>query len=255
MSVVGITDLWAYVVGCIAIVLLPGPNSLFVMSTAALAERRSAWAAVLGVLVADTLYIVGSALGLVALLRALPWLFDAMRWIGAAYLGWLGLVLIASAWKRLRSGEERSKVRGYPAGTSWQAVDAAPGVRAKPWSDPEVPEFRARGASAKPGSDPGFRTFHKALAIGLLNPKALMFYVAFFPLFVDPATGSWLTFVVMGTILQLCSVVYLVALVLGGGALAVAARRSTWLAVLGRSATGALFLAFGARLAAARTLS
>ena len=238
MSVVGITDLWAYVVGCIAIVLLPGPNSLFVMSTAALAERRSAWAAVLGVLVADTLYIVGSALGLVALLRAMPWLFDAMRWIGAAYLGWLGLVLIASAWRRFRAGDERPKARVYrAAGTSRQMADVA------------------LGASAKPGSDPEFRTFHKALAIGLLNPKALMFYVAFFPLFVDPATGNWLTFVAMGTILQFCSFVYLVALVLGGGALAAAARRSRWLAVLGRSATGALFIAFGARLAAARPLS
>ncbi len=234
MSVVGITDLWAYVVGCIAIVLLPGPNSLFVMSTAALAERRSAWAAVLGVLVADTLYIVGSALGLVALLRAMPWLFDALRWIGAAYLGWLGLVLLASAWRRFRRGDERAQVR--------QPVDAAP---AKPQP---VPETRSAARGAK-------RTFHKALAIGLLNPKALMFYVAFFPLFVDPATGNWLTFVAMGTILQACSLVYLVALVLGGGALAAAARRSRWLAALGRGATGALFIAFGARLAAARPLS
>lgn len=233
MSVVGITDLWAYVVGCIAIILLPGPNSLFVMSTAALAERRSAWAAVLGVLVADTLFIVGSALGLVALLRAMPWLFDALRWMGAAYLAWLGLVLLASAWQGLRPKPGSAK-----PGSDHEFVESA----AKSWSDPDFSAAR-------------FRTFHKALAIGLLNPKAVMFYVAFFPLFVDPATGNWLTFVAMGTILQLCSLVYLVALVLGGGALAAAARRSRWLAALGRGATGALFIAFGARLAAARPLS
>ncbi len=228
MSVVGITDLWAYVVGCIAIVLLPGPNSLYVMSTAAFAGRRSAWMAVLGVLVADTLYIVASALGLVTLLHAMPWLFDTLRWIGAAYLGWLGLVLIASAWRR-KPGKPGS---------------------GKPGSD--------HGFVPKPWSDPGFSgsvAFHKGLVIGLLNPKALMFYAAFFPLFVDPATGNWLTFVVMGTILQLCSIVYLVALVLGGAALAAVARRSAWLAAFGRGATGALFIAFGARLAAARTLS
>lgn len=237
MSFAGITDLWAYVIGCIAIVLLPGPNSLFVMSTAALADRRRAWSAVLGVLVADTIFIVGSALGLVALLRAMPWLFDALRWIGAAYLGWLGLVLIASAWRRWRTDREPTT----------QA--AASGVaRARTAADVAVAGVGAAGLGTR-------RTFHKALAIGLLNPKAMMFYVAFFPLFVDPATGNWLTFVAMGTILQLCSVVYLVALVLGGGALAAAARRSRLLAAFGRGATGALFIAFGARLAAARPLS
>lgn len=220
MSVVGITDLWAYVLGCIAIILLPGPNSLFVMSTAALADRRRAWSAVLGVLVADTIFIVGSALGLVALLRAMPWLFDALRWVGAAYLGWLGLVLIASAWHS-RGGRAMQR----------EAAD-------------DVPAIEASG-----------RTFRKALAIGLLNPKAMMFYVAFFPQFVDPATGNWLTFTLMGAILQLCSVAYLFALVLGGASLAAAARRSRVLAAFGRCATGALFIAFGARLAAARPLS
>lgn len=221
MSVVGITDLWAYVLGCIAIILLPGPNSLFVMSTAALTDRRRAWAAVLGVLVADTVFIVGSALGLVALLRAMPWLFDALRWVGAAYLGWLGVVLIASAWRRWREGV------ALPAQAPVAGADHG-GTR---------------------------RTFRKALAIGLLNPKAMMFYVAFFPQFVDPATGNWLTFTVMGVILQACSVLYLCALVLGGASLAAAARRSRRLAAFGRGATGALFIAFGARLAAARSLS
>lgn len=235
MSFAGITDLWAYVIGCIAIVLLPGPNSLFVMSTAALADRRRAWSAVLGVLVADTIFIVGSALGLVALLRAMPWLFDALRWIGAAYLGWLGLVLIASAWRRWRTGQEPSQAATRGAAQARPAADVS--------------------AGGEPAAHGTGRTFHKALAIGLLNPKAMMFYVAFFPLFVDPATGNWLTFVAMGTILQSCSVVYLVALVLGGGALAAAARRSRLLAAFGRGATGALFIAFGARLAAARPLS
>lgn len=240
MSLVGITDLWAYVVGCIAIILLPGPNSLFVMSTATLDERRHAWAAVLGVLVADTVFIVGSALGLVALLRALPWLFDAIRWIGAAYLGWLGLVLLASAWRRFRSADA-------PA-------DAAAGSGAIDIGDAAM-RARAGSAGPQPAGRSTLRTFRKAVTIGLLNPKAMMFYVAFFPQFVDPAAGNWLTFVAMGTILQLCSVVYLVALVLGGGALAAAARRSSLLAAFGRGATGALFIAFGARLAAARPLS
>lgn len=247
MSVVGITDLWAYVIGCVAIILLPGPNSLFVMSTAALADRRRAASAMAGVLVADTVFIVGSGLGLVALLRALPWLFDALRWIGGAYLVWLGLLLLASAWREHRTPKPATPEPAREAQVFEQDVGPA---RARIAGHDPAMDAAAR-ATARAGLA---RTFRKALAIGLLNPKAMMFYVAFFPQFVDPATGNWLTFVVMGCILQLCSFVYLLALVYGGSSLAAAARRSAWLGALGRSATGVLFIAFGARLAAARSL-
>ncbi len=239
MSVVGITDVWAYLIGCIAIILLPGPNSLFVMSTAALADRRRAWSALAGVLVADTVFIIGSALGLVALLRAMPWLFDALRWVGGAYLVWLGLLLLASAW---RARGVRDAVQAGDAGSQAAPGDPAHGAQ----QGHREPTIAARDRLSS--------TFRKAVTIGLLNPKAMMFYVAFFPQFVDPAAGNWLTFVVMGAILQLCSFVYLLALVYGGASLAAAARRSAWLGTLGRSATGLLFIAFGARLAAARSL-
>src|SRR5690606_9126926 len=150
------------------------------MSTAALAARRSAWAAVSGVLVADTLYIVGSGLGLVALLQAMPWLFDLIRWIGAAYLGWLGLVLLASAWRRFRR----------------DAVTASGGAASTPALEPGAAAAVETGGAASPAVEASLaanRAFRKAVAIGLLNPKALMFYVAFFPQFVDPVTGDWLT--------------------------------------------------------------
>ncbi|HWS75703.1 MAG TPA: leucine efflux protein LeuE [Quisquiliibacterium sp.] len=221
MSFAGITDLWAYVAGCVAIILLPGPNSLYVMSTAALDGRAAARAAVAGVLVADTVFIVGSALGLVALLQALPWLFDGLRWAGGAYLAWLGLRLLGSA-----------------AGAKREAASA--------------PSPSAATAIGRGQPQPPAQAFRKAVAIGLLNPKAMMFYVAFFPQFVDPRSSDGFTFLAMGTILQACSLVYLAALVLGGGRLADAARRSRWLAVLGKSATGALFIGFGAKIALAR---
>ena len=225
MSFAGITDVWAYLAGCVAIILLPGPNSLYVMSTATLDGRRPAWAAVGGVLVADTVFIVGSGLGLVTVLEALPWLFDALRWAGGAYLAWLGLRLIASVFA--------------PGAVSGGAADAG-GL--PPPAPSETRRVRPSPAQA----------FRKALAIGLLNPKAMMFYVAFFPQFVDPRASDAFTFVVMGTILQACSLVYLAALVQGGARLAAAARRSRWLGTLGRSATGALFIGFGAKIALAR---
>jgi leucine efflux protein len=57
--------------------------------------------------------------------------------------------------------------------------------------------------SAKPGDAPVLNIrprqyFQQALAITLLNPKAIVFYMAFFPLFVDPQTHlGWVSFGVM----------------------------------------------------------
>ncbi|MCL4185525.1 MAG: leucine efflux protein LeuE [Burkholderiaceae bacterium] len=246
MSFAGITDFWAYVIGCIAIVLLPGPNSLFVMSTAALADRRRGWAAVAGVLVADTVFIVGSALGLVALLEAMPWLFDALRWIGAAYLVWLGALLMAGAWRAWRTPAARATAAMAGDAAASGGAGPAGGIAAAGGLAADVGESRAGVAGGDPAG-----SFRKAVAIGLLNPKAMMFYVAFFPQFVDSASSNWLTFVVMGAILQLCSFVYLVALVASGASLAAAARRSRWLGAFGKTATGALFIGFGAKLAGA----
>ena len=223
MTFAGITDVGAYVVGCIAIILLPGPNSLFVMSTSAIDGRVRGWAAVAGVLVADTVFIIGSGVGLVALLHALPGLFDVLRWAGSAYLAMLGARLVLAGWRQWRERGARAPVAA-PAAASRTAL----------------PSLRA--------------VFNKAVAIGVLNPKALMFYVAFFPQFADPVQSNWLTFTTMGVILQAFSLVYLILLVISGARIAEAARRSAWVRVLGNTATGVLFIGFGAKIAAARTV-
>ena len=41
MSFYGVTDVWTYVIGVIGIILLPGPNSLFVLSVATLERRKN----------------------------------------------------------------------------------------------------------------------------------------------------------------------------------------------------------------------
>ena len=223
----GITDLWTYVLGTIAIVLLPGPNSLFVLSVAARRGVRHGYAAACGVFVGDTVLMTLAALGAASLLKAVPALFLVIKMVGAAYLAWVGVQLIAGAVRRWR-GE----------------------VEAVRTSDEDL---------AKP--------FRKALVVSLLNPKAILagrhksvflfllllpFFVSFVIQFVDPAY-AWpaLTFLALGTIAQVCSVLYLSVLILAGARLAAAfaARRRT--ASVASSGVGALFLGFGAKLATA----
>ena len=125
MTFAGITDVGAYVVGCIAIILLPGPNSLFVMSTSAIDGRVRGWAAVAGVLVADTVFIIGSGVGLVALLHALPWLFDVLRWAGSITSRKCKLFAFSEYAAAVHSTHERGThvlFSGEPADRTWRSV-------------------------------------------------------------------------------------------------------------------------------------
>ena len=83
----GITDIWTYVLGTFAIILLPGPNSLFVLSTAAQRGVRHGYRAAAGVFVGDAVLMVLSAAGVASLLQAYPPLFIVIKYAGAAYLG------------------------------------------------------------------------------------------------------------------------------------------------------------------------
>src|SRR4029453_13532930 len=96
----GVTDIWTYVIGTVAIILLPGPNSLFVLSTAARSGVRAGYRAAAGVFLGDGVLMVLSAAGVASLLNAYPPLFLAIKWAGAAYLGYVGVTMLVGAWRR-----------------------------------------------------------------------------------------------------------------------------------------------------------
>jgi len=95
------------------------------------------------------------------------------------------------------------------------------------------------------------RYFRQGLLITLLNPKAVVFYMAFFPLFVDPATHRGLaTFATMAALIALLGVLYCSLLIALGHALtrriAQHPRAGRWL----RGAAGAFLIGFGIKLGA-----
>lgn len=103
-------------------------------------------------------------------------------------------------------------------------------------------------AAAAPAAEE--RPFRRALVISLFNPKAILFFVAFFVQFVsesNPIVG----FVTLGVLAQVASVLYLSALIFGGSRLAAAFRRRRRLAAGATSAAGALFLGFAVKLSLA----
>jgi homoserine/homoserine lactone efflux protein len=135
--------------------LTPGPAVLFVASTALGRGARHALNGAAGIVIANTLYFVLSALGVAAVILASATLFAALKWLGAAYLFWLGARTLHGA-TRAAARSEAADLRGAA-----QAPDA---------SEP----FVAAG--------PILRGF----AVQAANPKALAFFVALVPQFIDP---------------------------------------------------------------------
>jgi leucine efflux protein len=216
----GITDLWTYVLGTVAIILLPGPNSLFVLSTAARRGVRTGYRAAAGVFLGDTVLMALSAAGVASLLKAYPPIFLVVKYAGAAYLGYVGLTMLRAAWRR------------------WSTR-----------TDPDAPRPVDVAEPAEPAVGNAFR---RAALISLLNPKAILFFISFFIQFVDPTYPyPALSFVVLGMIAQLTSALYLTVLIFTGTYLAVQFRRRRRLAAAVTTGIGALFLGFGVKLATA----
>ncbi|BCM69049.1 MULTISPECIES: leucine efflux protein LeuE [Streptomyces] len=213
----GVIDLPTYLAGLILIVLLPGPNSLYVLSVAARRGVRAGYTAAAGVWCGDAVLMTLSAAGVASLLQGNALLFGIVKYAGAGYLSWLALGMLRSAWQMWRTRRERA------------AEDAV---------EP------AKGAEERP--------FRRALVVSLFNPKAILFFVAFFVQFVDPGYAyPALSFVVLGAFAQLASGLYLSALIFGGTRLAAAFRRRKRLSATATSAAGALFLGFAVKLSLA----
>ncbi|MCV2219883.1 leucine efflux protein LeuE [Thauera sp. Sel9] len=212
----GITDLSTFILGTIFIVLLPGPNSLYVMATASRWGVAAGYRGALGIFVGDTILMLLAVLGMASLLRATPELFMAIKYAGAAYLAWVGIGLLRASLAAWRRGDQAEAVTGHPQ------VSGTP------------------------------HPFRTALIISLMNPKAILFFVSFFIQFVDPAYAHpGLSFVILGVIVQICSVLYLSVLIFSGARLAAHFRRHRRAAAGATAGVGGVFIGFGAKLATA----
>ena len=216
MSFYGVTDLWTYAIGAFGIILLPGPNSLFVLSVATARGVKAGFHGALGVFLGDALLLVMVALGAAGLLRTTPALFMVVKYAGAAYLGWVGVQLLFAALQKWRRVDD----------TAANAVQVVPAHLAKP--------------------------FQRALLVSLLNPKAILFLLSFFVQFIDPNYPTpAVPFLILSAIVMGFSAVYLSVLIVMGASLADGFRERHNLSAILSGAVGAVFVWFGVKLATA----
>lgn len=244
MHMLGVVNLPTYVIGTVLIILLPGPNSMFVLSVAARRGVRAGYAAACGVFIGDGVIMALSAAGVASLLRAQPILFDVVKYAGAGYLCWIGYGLIRGAWRR-RAGAGPDGA-GAPANDSLLSDGAL--AEAVP-ADGALPATGRKGARVPAEERSPFR---RALTVSLLNPKAILFFVSFFIQFVDKTYPyPVLSFLVLGTIAEIISCLYLTTLIFGGSYLATQFRRRRRLARGLTTGVAAIFIGFAVKLATA----
>ncbi|WP_113912398.1 LysE family translocator [Roseovarius dicentrarchi] len=109
-------DLWvllAFLPAALALNLTPGADMMFCLGQGLRAGGREAMAASAGVALGVLVHVGLAALGLGALVSAVPWLFDVIRWIGVGYLLWLAL-------GALRAGPMRAKGRAMTAARAFR---------------------------------------------------------------------------------------------------------------------------------------
>ncbi len=78
----------------IVLSLVPGPAVLFVIANGLRSGTRAAMLAGIGTLLANACYFLLSALGVAAVLVAVPGLLTTLRWLGALYVAWLGVMAL-----------------------------------------------------------------------------------------------------------------------------------------------------------------
>jgi threonine/homoserine/homoserine lactone efflux protein len=192
--------------------LTPGPDVLYIVSNALKSGVRAGVVAALGIVSGCFVHVFAAALGLSALLATSATAFTVLKWMGAAYLVWMGFKLLFA------SG----------SGTSIVPTDAAPSH----WP------FDGRAVFLR-----GFLT-------NVLNPKVALFFLAFVPQFIAPGTDNKVVvFLLLGLLFNLNSLPinlgYAWLAAWAAGRVGTVQRAMHWL----DRAAGLMFIAFGLRLA------
>jgi len=196
---------FVYLLASVGLSLTPGPNSLLVLAHGALHGRRRTLWTIAGGALGFALLIGLSMLGIGALLRASADALALLKWGGGAYLVWLGIQL-------------------------WRA----------PPLQLDMPEIDGQKGPVRRSV-----MFRQGLLAAISNPKALLFYGAFLPQFIEPGRSLWLQYVVMAGTFGV------IECVVEFGLASLAHRVRPWLKRVGRrfnQGCGLLFAAMGAAL-------
>jgi RhtB (resistance to homoserine/threonine) family protein len=163
-------SLWTYLIAISLLTITPGVDTVLIIRNTTRGGWRDGMLSSLGICSGLFVHALVSAVGISVILLQSAWAFRALKLAGAAYLVWLGFVSLRSALRGRSSNRidaDRTRLGGF------------------------IPR----------------RSLREGLLSNVLNPKAIVFYMAFLPQFIDPARSA------VGQSLFLAGLHFLIAMV------------------------------------------
>jgi len=217
----GIHDLTLFIISGLLLNLMPGPDSLLIMTRSATQGWRAGSAAALGIGAGTMIHIFAAALGLSALLSTSAAAFMVVKWVGAAYIIYVGIGML------------RAKLRGEADAKTDGAMAAAITARL-----------------------PYRRIFFQGFLTNVLNPKVALFFLAFVPQFISADSSSKpLAFIILGCIFNVNGMLWCNGLAVFTAFASARLKVKPLVALWLNRVTGGLFVALGLRLALAEQQS
>lgn len=207
----GVVNFWTYLLGATLVVLVPGPESMFVIKTSITSGIKRGFAAIFSFLLGDVILILLAWCGLAAVISSTPALFNTIKYAGAAYLFFLGVQTIRAV---LKPVVETSEEKKPPVNTGG---------------------IIGRGM----------------LVTLLNPKTLLFYISFFAQFIYVQAEHSWMAFIILSAVMFAITFLYFGFLVFCGSYLLSRLKGNRRLCAIGNAMVGMFFIGFAARLASA----
>ena len=216
----------------------PGPNMLLAFQYGMnYGVKRTLWT-LAGLSLGLFILLLSTLLGLDVISRQSPWLLTVIKAVGAAYLIYLGI----SSWRDAGEGSLMQDAREISEEVAVDYPSTMPDLA-------DTPKPRSLSSAAVKMSPTNTTLFRTGVWVSLSNPKAILFFAAFFPKFINFSAPLWPQYVLLTLGLFLSETIWQIIYTLGGKKLA------SWLDVGNRLAwlnrgCGVIFILIAAALLA-----
>jgi RhtB (resistance to homoserine/threonine) family protein len=206
---------YLFILMCIFLNILPGPDTAIITKNTLTVQRIGGLKTALGICCALLIHTSAAVFGLSAIIVKSAVLFSIFKYIGAVYLIYLGV-------KTLWSLRNREETTSFDMNTKKQ-----------------------EGHSS---------CFKQGFLTNILNPKVALFFLTFFPQFVDAGNSTFVPFLIMGITFTILSAIWLLLYVSLINQISVFMKKPKTQNII-EGITGTILISFGVKLALEKTHS
>lgn len=214
----GIENYLGFIIAAILLNLTPGTDSMYIITRSISHGTKAGFYSVLGITSGTLVHTLLASLGLSVLLAQSPMAFMLVKYIGAGYLCYLGLKMIISRKEPLIANSLQEEENGV-----------------------------------SPKHSNNWQIYKQGVLTNVLNPKVALFFLAFFPQFVDPNYAyGMLSFLILGLTFASTGLVWCLCLALLASVLSKSLRGNPSFETILNKISGTVFVGMGVKLMTAK---